>query len=308
MSTEKKTLTTDHVRWVSIGRQSKEELDALASEFQFHDIDLRDCLPPNQRPKLVERSGYLFMILLFPFYDRAKREVYTTEVDFFILPNTIVTIHEGILPSLDRVFARYESAYNQPGNTPALNTAGLLYDILDELLDDIFPLLVDFSRSIVAVEQKIFKETRVETVEEILQLKRSIVNIRSAMQPHKYVIRKLIDASPKFLSSPKLAIYYANLIDHTKEIWDALENNKEAITALYDTNMALYSLRLNRVMRSYTTISVIIFAMTLTATLFAVHAAGTPFLDLPLAFWVILLIELGVGLTMHLFFKLKKWT
>ncbi|MDO8435632.1 MAG: CorA family divalent cation transporter, partial [bacterium] len=156
--------------------------------------------------------------------------------------------------------------------------------------------------------QKIFKDARVETVEELLQLKRSIVNIRSAMQPHKYVIRKLIDASPQFLSSPKLPIYYANLVDHTKEIWDALENNKEAITALYETNMALYSLRLNGVMRAYTTVSVVIFAMSLVATLFAVHALGTPFLDLPMAFWIILLIELGVAATMYVFFKLKKWT
>lgn len=300
-----KTIKTDRVRWIDILRQSEEEINFLKTEFDFHDIDINECSPIQQRPKLVERKNYIFMILLFPFYDNDKREVYMSEIDFFIMPGTIVTIHDGTLSSLQNIFVQYRD--DVKGSLVNTNTATLLYEILDTLLDDLLPLISNLSHDISKTEGKIFTTHGVKTVEEILQLKRSIVNIKKALQPHKQIIRKLIDSGNKYFGTQRLSIFYTNLVDHTKEIWDALENHQETINTLYETNMALYSLRLNAVMRAYTIVSVMIFAMSLTAAIFAIRAPGTPFLNLPLAFWIILLIEISVALLMYIFFRLRKW-
>ncbi|MEK9151918.1 MAG: hypothetical protein AAB692_00975, partial [Patescibacteria group bacterium] len=61
----------DGYRWTDVRNPTFASLDVLKRRHSFlHDTDLRDCLPPYQRPKLIERDGYLFAVLLFPVYDR----------------------------------------------------------------------------------------------------------------------------------------------------------------------------------------------------------------------------------------------
>jgi magnesium transporter len=129
------------------------------------------------------------------------------------------------------------------------------------------------------------------------------------MQAHKNVLKKLRTANHhlKLFDPLKADGYFDNLIECMKEIWEGVESAKESIDVLYDTNESLISFRLNQIMKTFTTISVIIFVLTLVATLFGMGARDTLFLHSPFGFWLIIFVEIMVGGLVLWFFKNRRW-
>jgi magnesium transporter len=297
-----KTLQAKNFKWINVQNNGEKEIKYLEKEFDFHPLDLKDCLPPLQRPKLVVRENYLFMILLFPVFDRETKILHASEVDFFLAPRALVTVHVNELTPLQDIFLKCEKKSLKCGDA-----ATLLHEILDELLAGCFPMLVHISTDIDNVENKLRTEFEKGTITEILRIKTNIVNFRKAMQPHKQVIRNLIVAAPKFFPTKKMKIYFEHLINYTKEIWDHLDTYKDAIDALHETNVSLIDFRINEIMKTLTIFSVIVFPLTLLAAIFGMNTLGIPLSNHPYGFWIVFTIMLFGALGLLWFFEKKKW-
>jgi len=288
--------------WTNVTKNSAKEVEYLGKKFGFHEIDLKDCLPPLQRPKLVVRPDYLFMILLFPVFDRKTRILHASEVDFFITREALVTVNSDSIAPLQEIFGRCRAKKNKYTGVP-----DLLHEILHELLLSCFPMLVHISTDIDNVENQLRSEFEKGTITEILRIKTNIVNFRKAMQPHKQVIRALVAQAPKFFPTQKMKIYFENLVNNTKEIWDLLDNYKDTIDALHETNVSLIDFRINEIMKTLTIFSVIVFPLTLLAAIFGMNSQGMPLTDHPYGFWIILGGMAFGALGLLWLFEKKKW-
>ena len=300
---------TSDLAWINIIATGKKELAQVAKIMPTIDaFDLRDIPPPLQRPKLMIRDNYLFLILNFPVYNRKTREISTSEVDFIINHEHLITINDGgrLLP-LQELFARVQENKEFREHIVTHQQGLLLYHILDHLLSSVFPMLIHVSQDIDTIEQEIFSGRERAMVHELLLLKRNIVNFRKTMMAHQSVVKKLVSACPSFFPSANLQRYLESLVAHTNDIWDLLSSYKDTIDALHETNESLISFGLNETMKTYTIISVIIFAQTLIAALLGMHLAGTPLLDSPMAFSWVLLIEAATAIFMLVIFRIKRW-
>jgi len=298
------------LRWTFVSKPEKKEVLALANDFPFVEQDLLDCLPPCQRPKLTDRGSYIFMILQFPLYSRESGTIESSEVDFFIGPDYLVTIFDEELIYMKEFCAKYlknpklQAVYQEKAPTV------LLYEILNHLLHACFPMLSHISQDIDAVDKNIFNfnHNRIDIIKEIMRIKRNIVNFRKTMQAHKSIIQKLIIKTERMFATNKLELYYNNLVNHTKDIWDFLSNYKDTTDALYETHESLVSHRLNQIIKTLTIFSVIVFPLTLFATIFSMNTTNAmPFLNHPYNFWVIIGIMILAMLGMVGYFKSKKW-
>ncbi len=297
-----KTFQTKNFQWVNVANNGQKEIEYLEKKFGFHPLDLKDCLPPLQRAKLVTRKNYLFMILLFPVFERKTRVVHASEIDFFITKKMLITVHNNELTPLQDIFSKCEKK-----NSKCRNPAALLHEILNELLAGCFPMLVHISNDIDNVEEKLRTEFEKGTITEILRIKTNIVNFRKTMQPHKQVIRLLISEAPKFFPISQLKIYFNNLVNYTKEIWDLLENYKDTIDALHETNVSLIDFRINEIMKTLTIFSVVVFPLTLLAAIFSMNTLGMPLSNHPYGFWIVLSLMLFGALGLLWFFERKRW-
>ncbi|PKL72536.1 hypothetical protein CVV26_00805 [Candidatus Kuenenbacteria bacterium HGW-Kuenenbacteria-1] len=292
---------------ININKPGEKELDYLEKECKFYPLDVKDCLLPPQRTKIVERADYLFMVLIFPIYDHQTKEIFSSEVDFFIQKDLLVIVHNNELTPLIDLLKSIENNKDSQEEYLSGNPATLLYEILNSLLFYCFPILNHISIDIDNIEKRIFAGHERKMVGEILNVKQNIVNFRKVMQAHKTVIRKLIIKAPQFFSIIKLNIYFNNLIEYTKEIWDSLENYKESINALHATNETLISFRLNEIMKLLTIISVVIFPITLMAAIFGMNVK-MPFVEeSSYSFWLIMFLMLSLSVSMLGYFKIKKW-
>lgn len=301
---------TSELSWLNITNASEKEIDYLRKKFKFNEHDLSDSLAHKhaQRPKLIVRPNYYFLVMLFPVYNSKNREIKPVEIDTFITEDHLITLHYGQLKSLNDLF---NLCANDPAEKSTYlndNSVMLLYEILKRNYFSLFPMLDHISLDINNIEKNIFAHREREMVQEILIIKRNIVYFRKIMQSHYTIISKLINQKANFLQEDAEGdMLLRNLLEYIQNIWDALESYQQTIDALEDTNNALVTFKLNDIMRTLTIVSVIVFPLTLMAAVFGMNVANMPLINHEMGFWEILGLMGLASICMYLYFRYKKW-
>ena len=211
--------------WINITQFKKEEIAYLKKTFQFFLSDIKDVLPPLQRPKVKERPGYIFMILVLPIYRRDTRMILPTELDLFLTKDTLITIHSNNFKTLQDISAYFKKEKLAPEKFLAVSPITFLFEILERIYESLFPMLTHLSNDINELGENIFEDRDPNLIARILEIKRNIIAFRKALSAHKRALKQLEEIIPRF--SPLDAGVPSRLeeiIEHTREIWDELDN------------------------------------------------------------------------------------
>jgi len=100
--------------------------------------------------------------------------------------------------------------------------------------------------------------------------------------------------------------YFDDIVDATERIWDVLDNYKEVVEALEDTNESVLTHRQNDVLRVLTVFSAIVLPLTLISGIFGMNVAfpGTGTAE---AFWVIAGVMVVALVGLLAFFRHQRW-
>ena len=293
--------------WLNIVDASRKEIDFLRKEYDFNLEHLHASVATvfSQRPMVAAENGYLFLILHFPTFFKGK--VIAGEIEFFIGHGYLVSLHNDNIPALGDFFNIAKKDPNLLLSYTTESSATLLYEILDRLLKSCYLLIDQNSLAIEEVEDLIFGQHQKDAVAKILNLRRNIINIRKIMQNHKNILQKLMSMKSSLVSPEALKKQYGHLVEHSKRIWEMLDNQKEMVEVLNDTNESLLNDRMNNIMKTLTLFSVIVFPLTLLAAIFGMNAKYMPFVNQRYGFWIILVIMGAGSLAMLRYFKKKNW-
>lgn len=304
------TIAFKNFSWVNISDPTSKQLEQLREEYGFHPLDIADCLTSSHRSKVDIYEKYLFIVLLFPMFNPETREIVAAEFDIFIGTNYLITIQHGELAVFNNFFDSFKQTPSLREHYNDKSPEKLLYQILNKLLLYTLPMIDHLVTDCDEIETAIFTGREKKMISEILIIRRNITDLRKIMQVHKNVLKKTVSnfkTSPLFVMKTSDA-YFDSLIDYTKEIWDMLENLKERIEALQQTNESQISFRLSNIMRTLTSISVLTFPVTLLATIFGMNTTHSmPFINDQLGFWYVISIMISVILLMLAVFKKKDW-
>jgi len=272
------TITAEGLRWVNIERPSPLEAAWLEEQFGFHALDLEDVMSRNQRPKIDEYPEYLFIVLHFPVFDRSVGRLNAGELDMFVGPDYLVTIPNQPLQPVAYLFERCRQKEELREQLFSKGSGFLLYRIIDDAFDYCFPMLRKIGNKLDALEEDIFSGRSEEVVRDIFNVKQEIINFRKISRPQRPVLRDLERTKHRYLVASEgedLEIYFDDIVDAHERIWDMLENYKEVVEALEETNESVISHRVNDILRVLTSISVIVLPLTLIASIFGMNA-GLP--------------------------------
>ena len=81
--------------WVDLAAPSIPELLILSDTFAFHPLSVEDAKSAIQYPKAEAYDGYLYIILHGIDFHAGDHCFATHDVDFFLGPNYLVTVHDG---------------------------------------------------------------------------------------------------------------------------------------------------------------------------------------------------------------------
>ena len=101
-----------------------------------------------------------------------------------------------------------------------------------------------------------------EVVRDLSNVKQEIISYRKIIKPERSTLRVLERHVERFLPE-ELELYFDDLIDAAERIWDTLDNYKEVVEALEDTNESVIAHRQNDVLRVLTVFASIVLPLTL---------------------------------------------
>jgi magnesium transporter len=273
------------LRWVNIERPGPVDQAWLEEHFEFHPLDYEDVRSRNQRPKIDEYDDYLFIVLHFPVFDSQVGRLNTGELDIFVGPDFLITLPNVPLPPVEYLFERCRSSEQAREELFSKGSGYLLYKVVDSSFDYCFPMLRKIGNKLDRLEEDIFEGRSQEVVRDISNVKQEIINFRKIIRPERPVLRDLERTKQRYMAED-LEVYFDDIIDASERIWDMLENYKEVVEALEDTNESVISHRVNDVLRVLTVISVVLLPLTLIASVFGMNVA-VPGEGSIHAFWII---------------------
>jgi magnesium transporter len=302
------TIQGEGLRWVKIERPTALEAAWLEEHFDFHNLDLEDVLSRNQRPKIDEYPDYLFIVLHFPVFDRSVGRLNAAELDIFVGPDYLVTIPNQPLQPVEYLFERCRGKEEIRDQLFSRGSGYLLYRIVDDSFDYCFPMLRKIGNKLDALEAEIFEEERSEEiVRDLSNAKQEIINFRKVIRPQRTVLRDLENVKQRFLAPDMdLEIYFDDIVDSHERIWDMLENYKEVVEGLEDTNESVLSHRVNDILRVLTAISVIVLPLTLIASIWGMNV-GVPGEGDTGAFYAVVGVMLALLIAMVSYFRRRGW-
>ena len=300
-------LSANGLTWIHLDAPTLEEAELLQRRFGWHPLDLEDVLSRRQRPKIDEYGdeGYLFVVLHFPVYDKRIQRLNAAELDLFIGQDYLVTLPNVELLPVARLFHRCHEDLELRAQLFGKGSGYLLYHVLDDLFDYCFPILDKIGHKLDSLEDDIFEGRSDEVVRDISNVKQEIISYRKIIKPERSTLRLLERHVERFLPE-ELEEYFDDIVDAAERVWDMLDNYKEVVEALEDTNESVISHRQNDVLRVLTVFSVIILPLTLITGIFGMNVRF-PVFETVWAFWAVFGIMAVALVGMLAFFRLKRW-
>jgi magnesium transporter len=298
-------LPYEGLEWIHIEQPGPLERAWLAEHYEFHPLDLEDVMSRNQRPKIDEYPEYLFIVLHFPVFDKQVGRLNSGELDLFVGPDFIITLPNQPLKPVEYLFERCRTNEEVREQLFSKGTGYLLYQIVDQCFDYCFPMLRKIGNKLEQLEEEIFSGRSEEVVRDISNVKQEIINFRKTIRPERTVLRDLERTKQRYMRED-MEVYFDDIVDAAERIWDMLENYKEVVEALEDTNESVLSHRVNDILRVLTAISVVVLPLTLIASIFGMNT-GVPGGASIVAFWIVIGVMVIVLVGMLTVFRKRGW-
>ena len=302
-----RTLKTKTLSWHHLQMPDKKDLDWIQNNFHFHQIVMGELTKPTVRPKAELFDRYIYMVLHFPIFEERERKTHQREIDFLITENELITVSYESIPPLDAFFKMCLGEKSCQELYASKTPAHLLFYVLKELFNFSLRELDHIQENVNQIEEKIFSGFERDVVEELSIVRRDIIDFRRAVKPQHLTLESLKDHCLKLFGS-SLGPYFAGLVGEYQKVWNLLENNKEALDALYDNNTTLLNVKQNEIMKIFTILAFITFPLTLLVSILQINTENNPILGRsPYDFWIIVAVVVTVTMIMIWIFKKKNW-
>jgi magnesium transporter len=290
--------------WVDIDICDPPQVDVLKGIKGLHPLAVEDALATNSRPKLEEFPGYLFLIIIGVRFHEHTPDPYdleTFDLCFFLGPNFLVTVHDGPSVSVDDVATRIEK------NTDLLSRGvdRLAHAIMDGAVDEYFPLLDKIDDFVDSLEQRVVVDFDQEALPEIFAVKRLVLSLRRHVGPEREVFNVLTNR-PSRLLSPDSQIYFRDIYDHVLRINDSIETYRDLLSSVLDSYLTQVSNRLGRVTKGLSVIATVSIPFVVVSGMWGMNFQHIPLSDHPHAFWLMLGLQLAMGLVLVLILRFWK--
>jgi magnesium transporter len=295
------------IRWIDLVDQDAPQVDRLGAAFNFHPLALEDCLHQDQRPKVDEFAGELFIVVHgFECATEQVTALEPLELHNFLGHGFLITVHVAPIAALDEAWKRVaaEAALGRRG------ADFLFYLVVDGMADANFPIIDKVSEELEAVEETVMLDPRRTQLARIFALKHELAIMRRVLSPQRDLVNGLAKREGD-LFSDKTQVYLRDVYDHLARISESIDANRDLLGNALDAYLSAVSNRTNEIMKYLTIMSAVFLPLT-----FLVGFFGQNFEDLPDApgwmhshhlmyFMMVSCVTLPV--VMVLWFKHKKW-
>jgi magnesium transporter len=288
--------------WIDLCDPEESDFNLLCERMELHSTVVENLKRPEGRPKIQQFEKYFYIVL----YALAHRvaggnlQVKLEEIDCLVGENYLITVHQNEVPVLDELADKWiKRAPRHEG------IAYMVYDLLDNCLDKYFPALDAIDDRLDELEDALFEGNGKELTGEIFALKRTLIRIRQVAAPMREVVGLLMRHHAD--DDDGAYVFYQDLYDHVMRIIDLLDTFRDILSGAMDVYLAVESNRMNAVMKTLTSFSIIFLLPTLIAGIYGMNFADMPELHYRSGYFIAVGVMALSMLGLFVYFRRKDW-
>ena len=229
--------------WLDLDGVDDAEVALLRDGFGFHPLAVEDAEHFGQRPKIEDYDAFTYFVV----FGADKDTGTPIEVHLFYSEHHVVTVHHGACGPLDEVGTRLSRHRTDDLSPPQV---GVLYLVVDQLVDSFFPVLSRFDDRIDEIEDDILKLPTEAQLGELFDMKRVLVGLRKVVTPQRDMFATLLSGTVGLAGmTPEDERYFRDLYDHLIRVSDLVDSYRDLLSGAMDTHLSTVSNRLNVVMK-----------------------------------------------------------
>lgn len=293
------------INWIDLVNPTDEDLNHLKQKYDLHEILISELKEPSTRTKIEIYDRLMFIVYYLPNYNEEEQNSKAIEIDFLLTKDSIITVRYQNYIMIDQIF---DSLKNDLSNYYLNQTpAHLLYYILEESLTFSLRQLVHIHDKIQKIEDELFeKENHKELIKKIAIIKRDVLNQRLIARPQHPILESLKQKGVQFFGKD-LEIYFNDLLGDYEKVWINLDNLKETIESLENTNNTFFESKTNEIVKILTIITFIMFPFSVIPNMFGMNIDFIPFSTSLYGFWYVIALITFITLIFLTIIKIKKW-
>ena len=297
--------------WVALEKPTAEETRTILEDiFHFHPLSIEDCVNVSPSPKVEEYtpkegdrfSPYLFMVIHAVDYSRKDGVFATSELNFFLGKNFLVTYHEVPLRSVQSTEDRCLRGTVHVARAPDR----VAHTLLDGIVDNYKPALDELSLEIGELEDQVIQNPAPSTLNHILQIKKEVLHLRQIIGPQREVLARFARAEFKLIR-PHLVPYYRDVYDSLFHISELAQGYTDSLTGILQVYLNMSSNQTGEVVKLLTLITVVTTPVTLVGTWYGMNFQQMPEYKWKYGYEIAIAVTLISTAITVWWFKRKKW-
>ena len=242
--------------WLDLEQPGDDDLALLRDVFKLHPLAVEDAAHFGQRPKIDDYDDFDAFVVYgasSPSGGKAVPRVDTVEVHCFYSKKYLVTVHQGGCTPFEELRAQHARQLTKVEQGP-----GILYLVVDTLVDSFFPCMAALDEQIDSLETAIFTNPTDDELEQVFTMKRNLVALRQIVTPQRDMFAALLSGRYDIdgLDDDGLR-YFRDVYDHLIRLSDVLDTYRDLLTGAMDVYLSTVSNKLNVIMKQLGVIATI---------------------------------------------------
>ncbi len=293
----------NHLVWVDLENPTSEDIASIIKEYAVHPTWASELLSPSERAKTDTNETTFYAVLHYPNHPSRHSDGREIEVDYIVSEKFLITAHYTPIDT----FIEFEKKFDVASSLDRMQIktgAELFLSLNNQLYRGLREELEPFRKEAKKIESEIFQGHEFHMVKEVSMLGSRLLDFRQSLRPHKIILKSLEFQAPKLF--PHVLATEDKIFREYFRVESALENIRELLKELRDTNDSLLTAKNNEVTKKLTLMAFVTFPLTLVATILLAHNAPSMFQGIN-GFWTIVGILVVLFLGMQIYFTYKKW-
>ena len=335
---------SDTVVWADLQCPTHETLSSLADELGLNKFAIEDTISAAERVKTVTYSDHTFiMVYGIEMKTSATQNVRRSDSDsdddadddsddpppprsgvaanngqnqraksftlhrisIFIKDNAVITVRMHPGDGIKTVVERCEDT-----NAASLGVGGLLYVVLDVVVDGHFDAVQVLDDQIEELEDYLFDESvpNVSLQRRTYDLRKDLVVLRRVVLPMREVVGTIQRHryQDRGEHAAELDPNYSDLYDHVLRAAEWTESLRDMLSSVFETNLSLMDARLNTVMKKLTAWAAIIAVPTLITGYYGQNVLF-PGYSTSWGVWISAILIVGSVVVLYINFRKRDW-
>jgi magnesium transporter len=232
--------------WLDIDTPTEDDFKLLADMFKIHPLALEDSRKFGQRPKIEDYDDFTLLVVFGAMPDPESRSsVAPIEVHCFYSSKWLITVHKGecsVFEDLRNQTQRKLQHFEEG--------LGILYLVVDELVDSFLPQLSELDDVFDQLEDTILTDPQPTSLQQAITMKRQLVELRKIVNPQRDMFAALLSGRYELPGmTEEHERYFRDVYDHLIRVSEQLDDYRDLASGTTDLYQSTVGNKMNLTMK-----------------------------------------------------------